>query len=357
MKSKKIKKTWKRTRKGIYKASWCNSFHYVLGSKPSKSFKTEEECIEAYEKALTKVPEKPGGGTFGWLIEQYTKQHLDKKAETTKKTIVSLMGKHVIPYIKHRKLLELKTSDFDDILMKANKKSSPKTSNKVLKKLNSLYNWALAREDTFGVNRNPVAYIQPLPVTPIERKALTEEQLIEFLNRISGQYKYMMALGGLAGARLGEVLGFWWTDFDFEKNTIKFVRQINSLNEISYRLKSNKSHATVKMMPSLSKMMKEWKLEKNDDSLWVFSNEYGDRVNRRIIEGDLRIIFNRYPEYGITHHNLRHTFATLAISKGMLPKRAQQHMRHATSRMTMDVYTHMVEKDSGKQIDEIDIEV
>ena len=40
-------------------------------------------------------------------------------------------------------------------------------------------------------------------------------------------------------------------------------------------------------------------------------------------------------------HCLRHTFATLLSKSGVVPRMAQELMRHSDIRLTMNVYTHL----------------
>jgi len=40
-------------------------------------------------------------------------------------------------------------------------------------------------------------------------------------------------------------------------------------------------------------------------------------------------------------HSLRHTFATLLSKAGVVPRMAQELMRHSDIRLTMNVYTHL----------------
>ena len=51
---------------------------------------------------------------------------------------------------------------------------------------------------------------------------------------------------------------------------------------------------------------------------------------------------------GVTLHQLRHTFLTLAAVNGIHPSVMQKLAGHSTSRLTMDIYTH-VQMDSKRE--------
>lgn len=70
-----------------------------------------------------------------------------------------------------------------------------------------------------------------------------------------------------------------------------------------------------------------------------------DRLGNRIHPAGLgHWWYNHRAGYGLdgwTLHELRHTFLTLAAEKGVHPSVMQKLAGHSTSRLTMDIYTHV----------------
>ena len=52
-------------------------------------------------------------------------------------------------------------------------------------------------------------------------------------------------------------------------------------------------------------------------------------------------------------HSLRHTFATLLSKAGVVPRMAQELMRHSDIRLTMNVYTHLQLVDTAGAVESL----
>ena len=81
-------------------------------------------------------------------------------------------------------------------------------------------------------------------------------------------------------------------------------------------------------------------------SLWkdrglIFSNQIGDFLSYRTVYDCFKRIVAKigYPE--IRFHDLRHSYAVIAIKNGDDPKTVQGNLGHATAAFTLDVYTHV----------------
>ena len=52
----------------------------------------------------------------------------------------------------------------------------------------------------------------------------------------------------------------------------------------------------------------------------------------------------------MTFHSLRHTCATLLLSKGVHPKIVQELLGHATISITLDTYSHVLPSMQGEAV-------
>ena len=72
----------------------------------------------------------------------------------------------------------------------------------------------------------------------------------------------------------------------------------------------------------------------------VFRDEAGVRLTRPVLEGVQRTR-RRVGADAIRLHDLRHTYATLALKAGVHPKIVSERLGHATVGITLDLYSHV----------------
>jgi len=104
--------------------------------------------------------------------------------------------------------------------------------------------------------------------------------------------------------------------------------------------------SAVKALESHRECQHEEKLRLPD--LWkenglVFTTAIGtpmDRVN--LVKRSFKPLMGRTRLPQIRFHDLRHTFATLLLSRGTHPKVVQEMLGHADISQTMDTYSHVL---------------
>jgi integrase len=73
----------------------------------------------------------------------------------------------------------------------------------------------------------------------------------------------------------------------------------------------------------------------------VFSTSVGTPVNpENLVNRSFKPLLKKAKLPEIRFHNLRHTCATLLLSRGVHPKLVQELLGHATIAMTLDTYSH-----------------
>jgi integrase len=161
--------------------------------------------------------------------------------------------------------------------------------------------------------------------------------------------------------RIGEALALQWGDVDFEGRFITVSRNLGR-GRISTP-KSGKSRR-VDMSLQLEQTLKAHKLESLKKGLalglggvheYVFTNEKGktidlDNWRRRVFNKTLeRVGFRR-----IRIHDLRHTYATLRISKGDNIGDVSNQLGHHSPKLTLDVYYHWIPGKKKEEVDALD---
>jgi len=179
-----------------------------------------------------------------------------------------------------------------------------------------------------------------------EMQVLTKEELQRFLVQAKedGYYElFLLELG--TGMRRGELMGLQWDDLNFQTGELHIVRQACAVNgkiEISVP-KTKSSIRTVVLPPSLVEVLRKYKETIN--SRWMFPSPPNPDVPRYPTSvGDILSIFLK--RAGCKHvrfHDLRHTFATMALENGMDVKTLSATIGHVSAATTLDIYSHMTD--------------
>jgi integrase len=73
----------------------------------------------------------------------------------------------------------------------------------------------------------------------------------------------------------------------------------------------------------------------------VFTDEIGQTVHPSALSRLFASYVRRARLPAIRLHDLRHTYATVALSAGVHPKVVSERLGHATTAVTLDVYSHV----------------
>ena len=208
---------------------------------------------------------------------------------------------------------------------------------------------------------------------------MTEEQARALLRQAKDDRLYAAFLLDFAtGLRRGELIALSWDDIDLEQGTAKIWRQITRLEKkngenqrapVFEQLKTAKSRRTVPISKDVVAELKKHKarqaVEKMDaysmaamhakrhgvevdrgkyykDAGLVFCSETGAALDPNNLA---RIFYNHLSKAGLPHfrfHDIRHTFATLALSEGEPIKKVSAILGHASISITLEIYAHLV---------------
>jgi integrase len=324
-------------------------------------FPTKKEAAAALAKALTDADR----GTFTEPSSLTVKAYLttwlagiDRKPATleaykrvVERHLIPTLGRHRLqrlsaPHIKaaYRALLD-ETGLSPTTVQLAHQVLSKALSDAVVDRL---------RAD------NPAATVKaPARSTP-EMRTWTREQVVVYLAHVREErLAAMWRLFLTTGMRRGEVAALRWQDVDLDRATLS-VRQ--TANRIagqwtvgtpkgrkdaapkSRRLaldegtvEALRRHRTAQLQERLA-----WGEDWQDTGL-VFTREDGSPLNPVTIGHKLRV---RSRQAGLPHirvHDLRHTYATLALEAGVHPKVVSERLGHANIGITLNLYSHVTE--------------
>lgn len=194
----------------------------------------------------------------------------------------------------------------------------------------------------------------PQPVK-IEMATWSAAEVKSFLERWSDDYWYpLWHVACATGMRRGELLGLRWSDLQDD-----FLRVERSMGRDGSGLatgppKTKAGRRSVALDPGTLAVLGRWRRTQIEQRLlvgrewpegdWLFTMSNGGPVDPDYIT---KLFPRRVKETPgvkrIRFHDLRHTWATLAIEAGVPAKVVSERLGHASITMTLDTYTHRVE--------------
>lgn len=360
------KRKWK-TADGTEKVAWAYSFYDQLGERCRESgFKTKAAAQLAMEeaKALKKAGKKEIAKVyFSDLVKKFIDEHcLLHCKESTTKTYKACRDKFINPVLGRILIEDIKTSKITDFTVKLKKEElSEKTINNYLVLVKSIFNYGI----TIGwIHENPAAPVKKLKVKHREMQFLNPDEIVRMLDAAKQSYPDFYAMlftAVFTGMRKGEILALTWDCVDFDEKTLYVnkslfggklqdpktktsIRKIDLIDELVEVLKEHKK--TQKKVLAESKKRNMGKI--------VFCNENGRHLDPdNFISRRFTPVLNKTklkPQRHIRWHDLRHTYASLLISKNLSPKYIQHQMGHSSTQITMDRYGHLMPDVHGKAI-------
>lgn len=205
---------------------------------------------------------------------------------------------------------------------------------------------------------NPANRVDPPKVKRPEVHFYSLEELQTLLKLSYGtRIEVLVKLAGLLGLRREEIVGLTWDHVDFEAKKIEIVEVRTSAGtQIVTKAPKTESSKRVLYMPPAVEDALIREREKQDhfkqilassyhDSGYVFSYEDG-RPLRPNYASDLFTKFvksNNLPP--LTLHGLRHSFASIANSKGIPMFDIGKALGHSSPSTTSKIYTHLLDQD------------
>ena len=179
-------------------------------------------------------------------------------------------------------------------------------------------------------------------------KILSREAMQKLLIQAKEENYYELFLLELAtGLRLGEIAALQWDDLNLETGELQITKQVYRTKEDGLLIsqpKTRSSIRTVSLPPPLLKLLnilKEYKESVN--SRWMFPSPVKEDspLDPAHIRTRLHLILEHAQCKQIRFHDLRHTFATIALGNGMDVKTLSAMLGHVSAATTLDIYTHI----------------
>jgi integrase len=189
-------------------------------------------------------------------------------------------------------------------------------------------------------------------------RPLSEAEARTFLDaarEAEDRFEALYVLAITSGLRRGELLGLRWDDADLDRGTLRVGRALvrEGGRHVVGETKTRRGRRRVNLTPrtvAVLKTHRKRQLEHRvrlaglyEDRGLIFASENGTPLNpENLVKRSFKPLLERTGLPKIRFHDLRHTCATLLLSRGVHPKIVQELLGHATIAMTLDTYSHYV---------------
>ena len=334
----------------------------VYGDSERDAWKKLERVIDKHERGQNL---KESRIKFGEWMNRWLENHVKVRSRlTTWENYKWAVDTHIIPSLGKLYLKDLRASHLQALYrQKLENGRSDKTgglSARTIQLIHRICHAALEQAVSEDIISKNVAHAVSLPQkTRKEIQPMTPEQIKVFLsaNRDDSMFAAFFILVS-TGMRRGELLGLQWTDIDFENQTIYIQRNwVKSKTKIAQftEPKTAKSRRVIpltsegvlvlqqhQMRQQANKQEREKQGKKYSDQNLIFCRVDGVPFYPGTLNFYLDKALTKAGLPKFRMHDIRHTFASLMVARGISVKIVQELMGHATVQMTLDTYTHVL---------------
>ena len=259
---------------------------------------------------------------------------------------------YIAPLLGDFKIQEVRIKHVEDSAVAWAQKTSAYTSGCVLTTLRAIFKFAERREwirqnVALRAERVKVSNDEDADDAVLPEMVYSEAELKALINTTESASidRLMVMVPVLTGLRIGEVLGLQWPSIDLKANLLSVRTALIDATggrQIA-KPKSKSSRRTLPLPAELAHELRQWRLKNmpSEQGL-VFATLDGHPLHRRYA---MQVLDRAITAAGIkrlTLHKLRHTFASLLLSRGVPITTVSAYLGHRDSVITLRVYAHFV---------------
>ncbi|MFQ5779935.1 MAG: tyrosine-type recombinase/integrase [Nitrospiria bacterium] len=265
--------------------------------------------------------------TFKEMMERYMREVASKKAPKTHQRHQSSL-KHLLPYFGEKPLAEVNPKLISAYKVKRHEeKASAETINKELGLMKAAFNVAILEWE--WCRDNPVRRVAMERVNNTRVRYLTDEEFGNLLGHCPDWLKPIVLVARYTGMRRENIVTLKWNQIDLSRKVI-ILQQTKNGDRLGMPL-----------CEKLVKLLKAMNRRRDNRSDYVFKQADGSPYNGSAVG----VAFGRVcrKKAGISDfrfHDLRHTFASCLVQKGVDLYRVQRLLGHRDGRVTQR-YAHL----------------
>jgi integrase len=341
---------------------WCGRYTVHTANGPRRKAVYGRTKAEVRVKLTKAMADADNGLVFdaqNLTIEEYLARWLNNSVRgsvksTTHESYEQQIRKHINPALGALKLSTLSPAHVQGFYRN---KLDEGLSARTVRYQHVILHKALKQALRWGmVPRNVTEAVDPPKVHKKEIDTLSPSEVRKLLEAARGErLEALYVLAVSTGLRLGELQGLKWQDIDLKSGNLS-VRRTLSRTKAGLQLtspKTPKSRRKIKLISmavealqshqqrqqeEISAMSARWK-----DNGLVFCSYTGTFIDRHnVATRSFKPLLKRAGLQEIRFHDLRHTCATIFLSRGTHPKIVQELLGHANIAITLDTYSHVL---------------
>ena len=350
---------------GVTKPVW-RALGLPLGTSQAKVNKRFREVVAQYEQAFLEEEQRGGRPRADIPVYDYLVSFLKRvEPELQKSTIHSyramVQGK-IRRYFEARPQLtveNLKPQDIQGFYQKLF--SDGVVANTVIH-----YHALLRRafQQAFKdemIDANPFDRVGRPRKNKFHGENYSEEELLTLLQLARGDVIYpAILLAGAMGLRRSEALGVRWSRIDWETKTVlldtKIVEYLENGKKQVEAVEEMKNKSSRRTLPLPDPVVEMLQVQKEQQGVYrklfkgsyctqyldfVCVNQLGELLRPSYVTDHFRELLEKYGLRHIRFHDLRHTFASLLISKDVPLINVSNFLGHSDLSTTANIYAHL----------------
>lgn len=293
-----------------------------------------------------------------FLLDEWLPTRRDRVRASTLSLYTMNVEKYVAPRLGSKLLQQLSPADlniFYTSLREGGTRGRPLSPSSV-RNVHATLHRALAGAQRWGhVTRNVASLADPPRVARTHMLTWSAEELRSFLDHARDERLYAgYVLLATTGMRRGEALGLRWRSVDLDRARVSVSTSLVVVDAgvVFQEPKTASGRRTVPIpaetVAALKAHRKTQLAEKmllgpgySDDDL-VFCREDGTRLHPTMFSRRFDQLAHSAELRRIRLHDLRHTFATLALQAAVPVKIVSEILGHASVTVTYDTYSHVI---------------
>jgi len=210
--------------------------------------------------------------------------------------------------------------------------------------MSALYSHAIRWE---WADRNPITSVRQSAKRQKAPDILAPEEIMAILKELPDPLRTMIELDAFTGLRRGELIALRWEDVDFENLVLHIRRSVVAMVEGAPKTEASQKDVPLDAQTAESLFAWRQRCAYPVNTDWVFASPHR-KGKQPYWPGTLWRLYGKPAvkrakvSKSVTYHTFRHTFGTLLNANGENPKVVQELLRHASLKVTTDVYMQAV---------------
>jgi integrase len=328
-----------------------------------QGYRTKREAEDALKACIAETQHGPivdrSTSTLGEYLDEWIELQTDRLRPSTLhsyRIVVARLKAHA-GRVKLQALTPMEIEKLYKTMGESGGHDGRPLAAKTVKNTHVVLRKALADAERVGlVQRNAAGAARAPSLRKVERETWTSEQLREFLIAMKGhRLRAAFVVLGTTGMRRGEVLGLRWRDIDFDAGELSVANTLTTAGfgtVVAGPPKTTKSRRHLFLDSKTLEVLRDHRRSQREERLaagpawnggndYTFTDELGNPLHPDQFSLRFRQCVKRSGLPMIRLHDLRHSYATLALKAGVHPKVVSERLGHAGVGITLDLYSHV----------------